>query len=233
MAEENTLIPDTVVKFFEECKNKEEISSELAKSLDKTTNNTGCLTLQLRESLQGNILNKPYQFILIRNIHEKEKEHYQNFDKANYAVRDYFITLEKRDYLVTLEKAKCQSKYNFKSWQVNEKFVSTLDVEVKRYVILAYKTLDENFNSNFEKNWKDWTGAKQLVQGLATRYKILNVWYLKGLSAVPGIFRYIVVIELCMNKERKQTDNYALDCLQKFRIRRMSGYVALYVPIHY
>ena len=91
--------------------------------------------------------------------------------------------------------------------------------------------LDERHYNALEKNWKEWTGTNKLVNELAKMYQISKIWFLKGLSNVHGSFRYIVFIELQMNIEQNQIDNYALDCLQKFRIKTMSGHVALYVPI--
>ena len=48
----------------------------------------------------------------------------------------------------------------------------------------------------------------------------------KGVNVVPDVFKYIIMIEFVM--ENGQSDNFARDCMQKFRIDRMSGYAALY-----
>ena len=224
MTERNTSKPDTLVKFFRhEFKNKEEeVNFELIHSDEAQKNSethSGCL-LHLRESLQGNIFNRSFQYIWLRNIFVEEKNEMKSKTKGcRDAEKDYFVTLEKRE---------CLTKFIDNSWQNNR-----LDSE-KRYVILAYKTLDELDEKHcfsLERSWKDWTGTNNLVNELAKMYKISQVCFLKGLSNVPGSFRYVVLIELLMNFELNQSDNYALACLQKFRIKRMSGYVALYVPI--
>ena len=44
---------------------------------------------------------------------------------------------------------------------------------------------------------------------------------------IPDIFKYFVLIEVSM--DQGQNDNYLMDCMQKFRIRRMSGYAAIYI----
>ena len=48
----------------------------------------------------------------------------------------------------------------------------------------------------------------------------------KGVNVVPDVFKYIIMVEFLM--EDGQSDNFARDCMQKFRIDRMSGYAALY-----
>ena len=221
MTEQNNSEPDTLVKFFrDEYKNKdEELNTTLTNNggvQNNSKSNSGCL-LHLRESLQGNIFNRSFQYIWLRNVLTEEKN--QIISKqmgCNDLRKDYFVTLERRE---------CGLKFIDNSWQ-NKR----LDDE-KRYVVLAYKTLDERHCFTLERSWKDWTGTNKLVKGLERMYKISKVWFLKGLSNVHGSFRYVVLIELLMDREKNQSDNYALDCLQKFRIKTMSGYVALYVPI--
>ena len=223
MSLRNTSEPDTIVEFFqhEYENNREGLNSEFKENSDDIKNcgtHSGCL-LHLRESLQGNIFNRSFQYIWLRNIftEDKKENEFKAMSCGNLR-KDYFVTLEKRE---------CLMKFIDNSWQKNNR----LDDE-KRFVILAYKTLDERHCLTLERNWKDWTGTSKLVNELSKMYQIAKIWFLKAASNVHGSFRYIVFIELMMNNKQNQSDNYALDCLQKFRIKRMSGYVALYVPIN-
>ena len=96
-----------------------------------------------------------------------------------------------------------------------------------------------------DKHWKEWTGLRILLKELDKEYLIKRVHCIKGSSQVrqlfksqievlvkylflhffqkPDLFKYAIFIEIA-----GESDLFARDCLQKFRIRRMSGYVALY-----
>ena len=77
-----------------------------------------------------------------------------------------------------------------------------------------------------DQTWKHWTGACELLTKLSPVYEITGVSCYKGVNLVPDIFKYFVLIEV--NMDVHQNDTYLMDCMQKFRIRRMSGYAALY-----
>ena len=212
-------LPCIEIKFFEDCKSKTELKSQMEKSIEdfKKTKTTWSL-LHLRESLQGNIFNRPFQYISLRNLHEDESKLFQGLDHGDVSTKDKFFTIEKR--------SSCDEE------SLHQRQGDHPDFKEKRYVILAYKALDDNNATNLEKNWRHWTGTKELLKRLSTTYQILSVWCLKCINVIPGFFSYIVIIELSINKHKKQCDNYALDCVQKFRLKRMSGYVALYSPVH-
>jgi len=124
MTEQNTSEPDTLVKFFrEEYKNQEEeLNTRLTKNNGFQNNSklhSGCL-LHLRESLQGNIFNRSFQYIWLRNVLTEEKNEITSKAMGcNDLTKDYFVTLERRE---------CGLKFIDNSWQ-NKR----LDDE-KRYV---------------------------------------------------------------------------------------------------
>ncbi len=76
------------------------------------------------------------------------------------------------------------------------------------------------------------SGTDQLLTSLTEQYDIRKVACYKGVNIVPDVFKYIVLIEFVIDVEAGQSDLYALDCMQKFRIRRMSGYAACYTDFH-
>ena len=219
MTYENSSMPDTVIKLYEDHKNKNEHRSQLEELQTINETKPDGYLLHLRESLQGNIFNRPFQYILLRHLQDREKHSSQNVTDDDDPMSDYFVTLEK---------TQCHLKSKVNPLQEDETVVAMF--EEKRYVILAYKVVDNNNESKLERNWRQWTGTTELLKGLAITYKILSVWCLKGVNVTPDIFKYVVIIELSIDKLNNQGDNYALDFLQKFRIKRMSGYVALYTP---
>ena len=222
MYEPNKNRPDTVVTFFEDCAYGNNLYHDFTarRKVSKKHGTKECLLL-VRENLQGNIFNRPFKYILLRKCDDEETNPRLDSDPDKHPIQDYFVTLEKIvSRLPHNKEPVCSTKM--------EKYVGP---EERRYVILAYKTLEDNSNLGLETSWKQWTGATELVAGLSTMYKISNVQFLKGLSITPCAFQYVVVVEIFMDQKWKQTDNYALDFLQKFRIKRMSGYLALYVPV--
>ena len=212
----------TVVTFFEDCAYGNKLYNHItARQKVSKKHGTKEGLLVLRENLQGNVFNRPFKYILLRKCDEEETKPMFDSDPDKRPIEDYFVTLEKIVSRVSHNKEPICSTEMEKCVQPEE----------RRYVILAYKTLEDNSNLGLETSWKRWTGATELVAGLSTMYKISNVQFLKGLSITPCAFQYIVVVEIFMDQKLKQTDNYALDFLQKFRIKRMSGYLALYVPV--
>ena len=97
MTYESTSIPDTVIKLYEGQKNNAEHRAQLKDILDalNETKGDGYL-LHLRESLQGNIFNRPFQYIFLRNVHDSEKDSSQNLTDDDDLMSDYFVTLEKK-----------------------------------------------------------------------------------------------------------------------------------------
>ena len=91
---------------------------------------------------------------------------------------------------------------------------------------MAFKVLDDDKTSKLDQSWKEWTGASELLAKLSPVYEILGVSCYKGVNVIPDIFKYFVLIEV--NMDVHKNDTYLMDCMQKFRIRRMSGYAALY-----
>ena len=81
-----------------------------------------------------------------------------------------------------------------------------------------------------DKTWPEWSGATQLTGSLSKYYDVRKVACYKGINVVPDVFKYVVLIELCI--EIGDTDTFARDCMQRFRINRMSGYAAMYQDYH-
>ena len=217
----NNIMADTVlIKLFEDYKNEEEHKSQLKEMLEfrkEITNGNGML-LHLRESLQGNIFNRPFQYILIRHL-----------SRSDITLSDLKNDQDPMsDFFVTLQKVERRADHDIREKSDNEKLVK-LEPKEKRYAILAFKVLDDDNTSKLDRTWKDWTGTGELLKTLSKTYKINSVSCLKGVNVVPDIFKYVVLIEFATGQNVKnRNDMYALDCLQKFRIKRMSGYVALY-----
>ena len=63
--------PDTVIKLFLGSKTEEEEITDLREMLEFTKTFgklEGTLVLRLREDIEGNVFNQPYQYMMIRNI---------------------------------------------------------------------------------------------------------------------------------------------------------------------
>ena len=86
------------------------------------------------------------------------------------------------------------------------------------------QVLDDDKTFMFDQTWKIWTGASELLSRLLKTYSVTGVTCFKGVNVIPDIFKYIVVILLELDDD--QDDTFAMDCIQKFRIRRMTGYTA-------
>jgi hypothetical protein len=60
---------------------------------------------------------------------------------------------------------------------------------------------------------------------LSKKYEVIRVACYKGVNECPDVFKYIILIEFIIVDG---CDTHARDCMQRFRICRMSGYAALY-----
>jgi len=65
---------------------------------------------------------------------------------------------------------------------------------------------------------------------LSRKYEIRKLSCFKGVNVCPDVFKYVVMIEFLMNDG--DCDTHVRDCMQRFRICRMSGYAALYQDFH-
>ena len=206
---------DTVIKLFEDYSCPEEHESQLKEMLNFLGETKGQgIVLHLRENIQGNVFNRPFQYINIKEIEEYEKLP-ENLKNDGDPMSDFFVTLRKLKSRRATTAQLIQDVYE--------------DDEVrfqKRYIILAFKVLDDDKTSSLDQTWKEWTGASELLTKLSPVYEITGVSCFKGVNLVPDIFKYFVLIEV--NMDMHQNDTYLMDCMQKFRIRRMSGYAALY-----
>ena len=75
-----------------------------------------------------------------------------------------------------------------------------------------------------DQKWKEWTGITDLLSSLDKYYIIKRVHCWKSFNEKPDMFKYSILVEIGGDED----DLWARDILQKFRMRRMSGYVALY-----
>lgn len=96
--------------------------------------------------------------------------------------------------------------------------------------MLAFKVVDDDRTAFYDQTWSHWSGTSFLAQTLSKEYSIRKIVCFKGVNVVPDVFKYLVLIEFLMDED--QNDIFARDCMQNFRIRRMSGYAALYKDMH-
>ena len=210
-----TLEADTVIKLFEDYSCPKEHESQLKEMLHFLQETKGHgVVLHLRENIQGNVFNRPFQYINIREIEDYEKLP-QNLKNDGDPMSDFFVTLRKIKSRRAATAQLIQDVYEVDEIRFQ-----------KRYIILAFKVLDDDKTSMLDQTWKHWTGACELLTKLSPVYEITGVSCYKGVNLVPDIFKYFVLIEV--NMDVHQNDTYLMDCMQKFRIRRMSGYAALY-----
>ena len=210
--------PDTVIKLFIDFESEDHEADDLREILDflkRFGHLEGTLVLRLRENIQGNVFNQPYQYMMIRSIIPEDTLP-SNLKNDGDPMSDFFCTLRK-----------VQSRSAVGRRQTLHGVDPDLD---KRAIILAFKVLDDDKTFMLDKTWKTWTGAGELLAQLTKIYKITGVTCFKGVNVIPDIFKYIVLIQLRL--EHDQDDTYAMDCMQKFRIRRMSGYAALYSVVN-
>ena len=166
---------------------------------------TNALVLKLQESVSGNVFNTPYPFITFKRISSSDKLP-KNLKFDGDPLSDYFVTLK------TLKNDADKSGSSKKSG----------------FIILAYKVIDDDRTYFYDQTWETWSGGATLSAKLSHVYEIRKIVCFKGVNVVPDVFKYIVMIEFFMDIENGQNDNYARDCMQRFRINRMSGYAALY-----
>ena len=95
---------------------------------------------------------------------------------------------------------------------------------------MAFKVTDDDKTHYYDRTWEQWSGAASLCTQLNRKYALRKVACYKGVNVVPDVFKYVVLIEFIMQDD--QNEVYARDCMQKFRIGRMSGYAALYKDFH-
>lgn len=173
------------------------------------------LVLHLRENIEGNVFNRPYQYITIRSIKSGE-DLPVNLKNDGDPMSDFFVTL--REVRCRIPAA------------IPREFDEEEDIRLlKRFVVLAYKVLDDDRTASLDETWRSWTGASELLLQLnRASYRINGVRFLKGVNVIPDVFKYFVIIELNIEPRICDDDTYIMDCLQRFRLRRMSGYTALY-----
>ena len=165
---------------------------------------TNAMILKLQENISGNVFNQPFPYMTFRRITSSEKLP-KNLKMDGDPLSDYFNTL--------------------KAIKGNEKASENV---ISAFIILAFKVIDDDRTCYYDQTWQDWSGAQSLSAKLAQVYDIRKIVCFKGVNVVPDVFKYIVMIEFLIDEESGQCDNYARDCMQRFRISRMSGYAALY-----
>jgi len=235
--------PDTVIKLFLGSKTEEEEITDLREMLEFTKTFgklEGTLVLRLREDIEGNVFNQPYQYMIIRNIIPEDTLP-SNLKNDGDPMSDFFCTLHKvelrhelteagEEMILTLDTADSGGK----SQQVisrSPRLVQNRDSDSKRRaIIMAFKVLDDDKTFMFDETWKIWTGASELLAKLLKMYSVAGVTCFKGVNVIPDIFKYIVVIQFELGEG--QDDMFAMDCIQKFRIRRMTGYTAVYSVVN-
>ena len=205
--------PDTLIKLFQDYDCGKEYVNQLNEMLsylqDEKRNG---IILHLRESIQGNVFNRPFQYIAIRRIDKIERLP-KNLKNDGDPMSDFFVTLN--DMKSKRNGQNDTDKKEFKNMRSNN-----------RYIIVAFKVLDDDKTSVLDNSWGYWTGAKEIISKISSVYDIHRVACFKGVNLVPDIFKYFVLIKLKLGVD--QNDTKLLDFMQKFRMKRMSGYAAVY-----
>merc|ERR1712156_258544 len=180
-------------------------SSKFYKKLRKTN----ALILNLTENIKGNVFNQPFPFITFQRVSSSEQLP-KNLKLDGDPWSDFFITLNSFKHESSTRNSSSKSGSGPKSG----------------FIILAFKVTDDDSTPIFDRTWAEWTGSAQLTKMLARKYEIRKVACYKGVNVCPDVFKYVTLIEFLMYDG--DCDTHARDCMQKFRIFRMSGYAALY-----
>jgi hypothetical protein len=206
--------PDVLIKVFTKIQVDQSKKSVLQK-LKKTNG----LLLSLNENV-SNVFDQPYPFITFKRIGSSDKLP-DNLKNDGDPFSDFFITLS--SIKKTSSGGGSGSSYKSSSSSRNHK---------SGFIILAFKVLDDDKTHLFDQTWNEWTGTSNILAQLAKQYQVRKVACYKGVNVIPDVFKYMVLIEFIIDEELGQSDMYALDCMQKFRITRMSGYAACYTDYH-
>ena len=214
------LTPDTVIKLFGNYSSSKEHENQLREMLQSLMGTSGLgVILGLAEDIQGDIYERTFPYIFIRKIEDTEKL-LQDTKNDGDPMSDYFMTL------VRIKSIRPISRVS----PVEQAAVHKVDetMHQKRYIVLAFKVVDDDRTSILDQTWSDWTGTEELLGGLSLMYNVTGVSCFKGVNVVPDIFKYFVFIEIDDVKTDEKGRCYLMDCIQKFRIYRMTGYTALY-----
>ena len=158
------------------------------------------LMLYLSESIQGNVFNRPYPYMILRGISNNSAKNVGHDRDDGEPNKDYFYTLRS----VRRE--------------IREESVG--------FVFMGFKVINNDEVASLDDGWIEWSGLRELIRALdGKNYVIKRVLCLKAVNQKPDVFKYSILIEIARNDG---CDIDARDTLQRFRIRRMSGYVALY-----
>lgn len=159
----------------------------------------GGLVLKLAENVAGNVFNRPFPYLALRPVSTSERLPEDLSDDGD-PTDDFFVTLKA---LGVQTESECG------------------------FVIMGYKTLhnEDGCGGDLDASWAQWTGAAELARALARDYAVERVHCWKAPNAKQDHFKYLVMIEVAGGDAAML---YAKDTLQRFRIRKMSGYVALY-----
>lgn len=170
---------------------------------------TNALILNLQESIKSNTSGTLYPFVTFKRVSSSEKLP-QNLKMDGDPLSDFFITL--------------------KTYRNNAQDRNDNEDTKSGFVLLAFKVVDDDQTTALDASWEQWSGAAVLSKMLSKHYEIRKVVCFKGVNVVPDVFKYFVMIEYIMTENGN--DVQARDCMQKFRIERMSGYAALYQDFH-
>lgn len=175
---------------------------------------TNALILNLQESIKSNTTGTLYPFITFKRVSSSEKLP-SNLKRDGDPLSDFFITL--------------------KTYRNNNGSGGRSDNDDRKsgFVLLAFKVHDDDQTTILDASWEQWSGAAILCKMLSKHYEIRKVVCFKGVNIVPDVFKYFILIEYLMSADENDDSHcQAKDCMQKFRIDRMSGYAALYQDFH-
>ena len=195
---------DTEIKVFMDVSDNTEAErhqlEEVADAFDYLKDSNG-FVLRLAENIQGNIFNRPFPYIALRHMSSRSAKRIGHDRDDGDPHKDYFYTLR-----------------SVARREIRDETVG--------FVFMGFKVLDNAQVEMLDLTWPEWSGAREMLRALDGRgYVIKRVTCLKGVNQKADVFKYSIVIEF---GGESMSDVGARDALQRFRIRRMSGYVALY-----
>nr|CAD7427195.1 unnamed protein product [Timema monikensis] len=98
------------------------------------------------------------------------------------------------------------------------------------YILLGFKSMENNFNQVMVDTWKDWSGARHIYMYLPDDLGLSRVTLFHRESPdTMSLFKYIVLVE-CRNVVTTQQQGQLLDFVQRLRVERITGYISLYTP---
>ncbi|RWS02310.1 hypothetical protein B4U79_00809 [Dinothrombium tinctorium] len=99
-------------------------------------------------------------------------------------------------------------------------------ISTQAFIIVGIKTLDHTFNTMFEENWKELSGARSIYLSLSTDYGLSEIILYRRVKPQDCTsFVYVLLVKL--NNVTITNHLFLLDYVHRMRLR-MLGYISLY-----